>query len=38
MSVEIYMMILKPDIQRQYWKSGVETAEDGNYEIIPLSA
>ena len=37
MSVEIYIDDLKPDIQRQVLEElGLETAEDGNYDIIPL--
>ena len=36
MSVEIYIDDLKPDIQRQVLEElGLETAEDGNYDIIP---
>ena len=34
MSVEIYIDDLKPDIQRQVLEElGLETAEDGNYDI-----
>lgn len=37
MSVEIYIDDLKPDIERQVLEElGLETAEDGNYDIIPL--
>ena len=37
MSVEIYINDLKPDVQRQVLEElGLETAEDGNYDIIPL--
>ena len=37
MSVEIYIDELKPDIQRQVLEElGLDTAEDGNYDIIPL--
>ena len=37
MSVEIYIDDLKTDIQRQVLEElGLETAEDGNYDIIPL--
>ena len=35
MSVEIYIDDLKPDIQ-VLEELGLETAEDGNYDIIPL--
>ena len=37
MSVEIYIDDLKPDIQSQVFEElGLKTAEDGNYDIIPL--
>ena len=39
MSVEIYIDDLKPEIQKQVLEElGLESAKDGNYDIIPLSA
>ena len=37
MSVEIYIDDLKPEIQRLVLEElGLESAEDGNYDIFPL--
>lgn len=37
MSVEIYIDDLKPEIQKQVLEElGLESAEDGNYDIIHL--
>lgn len=37
MSVEIYIDDLKPEIQKQVLEElGLESSEDGNYDIIPL--
>lgn len=37
MSVEIYIDDLKPEIQKQALEElGLESAEDGNYDIFPL--
>ena len=37
MRVEMYIDDLKPEIQRQVFEElGLETAVDGNYDIIPL--
>ncbi len=37
MSVEIYIDDLKPEIQKQVLEElGLDSAEDGNYDIIPL--
>ena len=37
MSVKLYIDDLTPDIQRQVLAElGLETAEDGHYDIIPL--
>lgn len=37
MSVEIYIDDLKPEIQKQVLEElGLESAEDGNYDIFPV--
>lgn len=37
MSIEIYIDDLKPEIQKQVLEElGLESAEDGNYDIFPL--